>query len=45
MKMAAVRALAALAKEYVPEQVNIAYGALNFLDVIILYLLHLIQDY
>jgi malate dehydrogenase (oxaloacetate-decarboxylating)(NADP+) len=27
MKMAAVRALAALAKEYVPEQVNIAYGA------------------
>ena len=27
MKMAAVRALAALAKESVPEQVNIAYGA------------------
>lgn len=27
MKMAAVRALAALAKENVPEQVNIAYGA------------------
>ena len=27
MKMAAVRALAALAKEHVPEQVNIAYGA------------------
>jgi malate dehydrogenase (oxaloacetate-decarboxylating)(NADP+) len=27
MKMAAVRALAALAKEFVPEQVNIAYGA------------------
>ena len=26
MKMAAVRALAALAKEHVPEQVNIAYG-------------------
>jgi malate dehydrogenase (oxaloacetate-decarboxylating)(NADP+) len=38
MKMAAVRALAALAKEYVPEQVNIAYGATK-LDVIILYLL------
>jgi malate dehydrogenase (oxaloacetate-decarboxylating)(NADP+) len=32
MKMAAVKALAALAKESVPEQVNIAYGAtkLNF---------------
>jgi malate dehydrogenase (oxaloacetate-decarboxylating)(NADP+) len=32
MKMAAVRALAALAKEHVPEQVNIAYGEtkLNF---------------
>lgn len=32
MKMAAVRALAALAKENVPEQVNIAYGAtkINF---------------
>jgi malic enzyme len=45
MKMAAVRALAALAKEYVPEQVNIAYGATKLiLDVIILYLLHLIQD-
>ena len=27
MKMAAVKALAALAKEHVPEQVNIAYGA------------------
>ena len=27
MKMAAVRALAALAKEHVPEQVNVAYGA------------------
>lgn len=27
MKMAAVRSLAALAKEHVPEQVNIAYGA------------------
>lgn len=27
MKMAAARALAALAKEHVPEQVNIAYGA------------------
>jgi malate dehydrogenase (oxaloacetate-decarboxylating)(NADP+) len=27
MKMSAVRALAALAKEHVPEQVNIAYGA------------------
>ncbi len=27
MKMAAVRAIAALAKEHVPEQVNIAYGA------------------
>jgi malate dehydrogenase (oxaloacetate-decarboxylating)(NADP+) len=26
MKMAAVRALAALAKEHVPEQVNIAYA-------------------
>jgi malate dehydrogenase (oxaloacetate-decarboxylating)(NADP+) len=39
MKMAAVRALAALAKEYVPEQVNIAYGATKLiLDVIILYL-------
>jgi malate dehydrogenase (oxaloacetate-decarboxylating)(NADP+) len=44
MKMAAVRACA-LAKEYVPEQVNIAYGATKLiLDVIILYLLHLIQD-
>jgi hypothetical protein len=44
MKMAAVRAHA-LAKEYVPEQVNIAYGATKLiLDVIILYLLHLIQD-
>jgi malate dehydrogenase (oxaloacetate-decarboxylating)(NADP+) len=39
MKMAAVRALAALAKEYVPEQVNIAYGATKLIfDVIILYL-------
>jgi malate dehydrogenase (oxaloacetate-decarboxylating)(NADP+) len=38
MKMAAVRALAALAKEYVPEQVNIAYGATKLIfDVIILY--------
>jgi malate dehydrogenase (oxaloacetate-decarboxylating)(NADP+) len=37
MKMAAVRALAALAKEYVPEQVNIAYGATKLiLDVIII---------
>jgi hypothetical protein len=44
MKMAAVRALAALAKEYVPEQVNIAYATKLILDVIILYLLHLIQD-
>jgi malate dehydrogenase (oxaloacetate-decarboxylating)(NADP+) len=36
MKMAAVRALAALAKEYVPEQVNIAYGATKLiLDYII----------
>jgi malate dehydrogenase (oxaloacetate-decarboxylating)(NADP+) len=37
MKMAAVRALATLAKEYVPEQVNIAYGAtkLIFDDYII----------
>ncbi|WP_310380499.1 NADP-dependent malic enzyme [Flavobacterium sp.] len=29
MKMAAVRALAALAKEHVPEQVNIAYGEIK----------------
>jgi hypothetical protein len=37
--------LPALAKEYVPEQVNIAYGATKLIfDVIILYLLHLIQD-
>jgi malate dehydrogenase (oxaloacetate-decarboxylating)(NADP+) len=43
MKMAAVRALAALAKEYVPEQVNIAYGATKLIfgrD----YTFHLIQD-
>jgi malate dehydrogenase (oxaloacetate-decarboxylating)(NADP+) len=44
MKMAAVRALAALAKEYVPEQVNIAYGATKLILDVILYLLHLIQD-
>jgi malate dehydrogenase (oxaloacetate-decarboxylating)(NADP+) len=44
MKMAAVRALAALAKEYVPEQVNIAYGATKLIFDVILYLLHLIQD-
>jgi hypothetical protein len=43
MKMAAVRALAALAKEYVPEQVN-AYGATKLILDVILYLLHLIQD-
>jgi hypothetical protein len=43
MKMAAVRRR--FSKEYVPEQVNIAYGATKLiLDVIILYLLHLIQD-
>jgi malate dehydrogenase (oxaloacetate-decarboxylating)(NADP+) len=29
MKMAAVKALALLTKESVPEQVNIAYGATN----------------
>jgi malate dehydrogenase (oxaloacetate-decarboxylating)(NADP+) len=45
MKMAAVKALALLTKESVPEQVNIAYGAtkLNFgRDYIIQN--HLIQD-
>jgi malate dehydrogenase (oxaloacetate-decarboxylating)(NADP+) len=30
MKMAAVKALALLTKESVPEQVNIAYGATKF---------------
>jgi malate dehydrogenase (oxaloacetate-decarboxylating)(NADP+) len=34
MKMAAVRALAALAKEHVPEQVNIAYGATKIFDAL-----------
>jgi malate dehydrogenase (oxaloacetate-decarboxylating)(NADP+) len=37
MKMAAVKALALLTKESVPEQVNIAYGAtkLNFVETIL----------
>jgi malate dehydrogenase (oxaloacetate-decarboxylating)(NADP+) len=45
MKMAAVRALAALAKEHVPEQVNIAYGETKlFLEEIILFQNHSTQD-
>jgi malate dehydrogenase (oxaloacetate-decarboxylating)(NADP+) len=45
MKMAAVRALAALAKEHVPEQVNIAYGETKLvLEENILFQNHSIQD-
>jgi malate dehydrogenase (oxaloacetate-decarboxylating)(NADP+) len=40
--MAAVKALALLAKESVPEQVNIAYGEIKFLEEIILFQNHLI---
>jgi hypothetical protein len=42
--MAAVKALALLAKESVPEQVNIAYGEIKFLEEIILFQNHLILD-
>jgi hypothetical protein len=45
MKMAAVKALALLAKESVPEQVNIAYGEIKLnLVEIILFQNHLILD-